>query len=203
LARGPRFRLDAEMIRDAALASSGALVHKLGGPSVYPPQPASVTALAYGSTPWPTSTGEDRYRRSLYTFAKRTAHFAAFTAFDAPSGENCTAIRDRSNTPLQALTLLNDEMYVELARRLASDTDLSQPPPEIATAIFRRILTRPPVDEEVALLVDFYETQFKRISAGELKASEIAATDNATPQQAAWTLVARAVMNLDEALTKQ
>jgi hypothetical protein len=202
LARGPRFRVDAEMIRDAMLSAAGVLSPKVGGPSVYPPQPASVTALAYGNTAWPTSQGEDRYRRSLYTFSKRTAPFAAFSVFDAPSGENCTAQRDRSNTPLQSLTLLNDEMYVELARLLVKKIDLTQPAEQTAAAIFRRVLTRPPADDELALLLDFYRTQQARLAAGELKAEEIASEKGASPEQAAWVLVARAVMNLDEAVTK-
>ncbi len=119
LARASRVRVDAETVRDLLLKASGLLSSKVGGPSVYPPQPASVTALAYGATPWESSTGEDRYRRSLYTFSKRTAPFAAYDVFDAPTGEMCTPRRDRSNTPLQALTLLNDEMYQEMARALA------------------------------------------------------------------------------------
>ncbi len=119
LARGPRYRLDAEIIRDTMLFACKLLSQKMGGPGIYPPQPASVTALAYGETPWNASDGEDRYRRSIYTFSKRTAPFAAYTVFDATSGESCTARRDRSNTPLQALTLLNDAMYLEMSRDLA------------------------------------------------------------------------------------
>ncbi len=119
LARGPRQRVNAETVRDIMLRISGLLTPKLYGQSVYPPQPDSVSALAYGGASWPVSTGEDRYRRSLYTFSKRTAPFAAFTVFDAPTGETCIARRNRSNTPLQALTLLNDEMYLEMSRALA------------------------------------------------------------------------------------
>ena len=105
------------------LKASGKLSPKMYGPSVYPPQPASVTAVAYGATKWNVSKGEDRYRRSLYTFSKRTAPFAAFTTFDASSGEGCIARRNRSNTPLQALTLLNDAMFVELAQHLALEAE--------------------------------------------------------------------------------
>ncbi len=119
LARGPRFRMSGEMIRDMVLASSGLLSRKLGGPSVHPPQPSSVTAAAYGGARWKASQGESRYRRSLYTFMKRTAPFAAYLAFDGPTGEQCLPRRDRSNTPIQALTLLNDEMFIEAARALA------------------------------------------------------------------------------------
>ena len=119
LARGPRLRLEAELLRDAALEASGLLSHKVGGPSVFPPQPASVTAEgAYGALGWKPSEGLDRYRRGLYTFSKRTAPFAMFTTFDAPSGEACVARREPSNTPLQALTLLNDAALIECAQAL-------------------------------------------------------------------------------------
>ena len=144
LARGSRFRLDAEMLRDAALNSAGLLSEKLGGPSVFPPQPASVTTEgAYGSLAWNTSTGEDRYRRSLYTYAKRTAPFAMYNTFDAPSGEACVARREVSNSPLQALTLLNDTVLMEAAQTLGklaaaeSGADESR-----ATILFRRCLIR-------------------------------------------------------------
>ncbi|MCB1235818.1 MAG: DUF1553 domain-containing protein, partial [Verrucomicrobiae bacterium] len=121
LARGPRFRLEGEIVRDAALRAAGLLSPKIGGPSVYPPQPRSVVAVAYSAPKWDPSPGEDRHRRSLYTFAKRTAPFAAYLTFDGPTGESCIARRDRSNTPLQALTLLNDEMFLEAARALAKN----------------------------------------------------------------------------------
>ncbi|RYD17762.1 MAG: DUF1553 domain-containing protein, partial [Verrucomicrobiaceae bacterium] len=118
LARGPRLRIEAEMIRDLALSASGLLSEKLYGPSVRPPQPASVTEGAYGGMSWKVSEGEDRYRRGLYTFAKRSAPFASFMTFDAPTGEACVARREVSNTPLQSLVLLNDEVFVETARAL-------------------------------------------------------------------------------------
>ena len=147
----PYRRFDAERIRDAFLSASGLLTRKVGGPSVYPPQPAEVMKMAYGNSPWPTSTGADRNRRSLYTFSKRTAPFAAFTTFDAPSGELCVARRDRSTTPLQALTLLNDAMYIEIARGLAdqavrdvANKTRSAQPRSIAERLFRRLLVREP-----------------------------------------------------------
>ncbi len=215
LARGPRFRVDAETIRDLLLSASGLLSKKMYGPSVYPPQPASVTALAYGNMKWPVSTGEDRYRRSLYTFSKRTAPFAAFTTFDAPTGETCTVRRDRSNTPLQALTLLNDEMYLEMAVALARMTvnenrDENVSKEELARQrarfLFRRLLTRPPSERELELLVHFYQSQLHRLGQSELKAAEIldekeASNEPASNELAAWELVARAVMNLDETIT--
>ncbi|MEQ2009535.1 MAG: PSD1 and planctomycete cytochrome C domain-containing protein, partial [Limisphaerales bacterium] len=119
LSRFPRARLDAELIRDSVLRASGQLSPKIGGPSVYPPQPASVTSEGvYGGKSWNESTGEDRYRRGLYTFAKRSAPYAMFNTFDGPSGEACVARRDVSNTPLQALTLLNDTVILEAAQAL-------------------------------------------------------------------------------------
>jgi hypothetical protein len=222
LARGPRYRVDAELVRDMMLTASGRLSAKMFGPSVYPPQPASVTELSYGNMKWEVSPGEDRYRRSLYTFSKRTAPFAAYTVFDGPTGENCVPRRNRSNTPLQALTLLNDEMYFELARAVAefriSNKELpvskEERPGERflrvltrAVGIFRRVLTRPPSDREIAMLLEYQAAQQKRLEAGELNAKLILGVDEGEAAQlaerAAWAMVARAVMNLDEAITKQ
>ncbi|MBX3437527.1 MAG: DUF1553 domain-containing protein, partial [Planctomycetaceae bacterium] len=204
LARGPRFRMNAEVVRDALLKSSGLLSPKMYGPSVYPPQPASVAALAYGEDAWTPSEGEDRYRRSLYTFSKRTAPFAAYTVFDAPTGESCIARRNRSNTPLQSLTLLNDEMYLEMARALArtSPRHPEGTSEQHATAIFRRLLTRPPQPQEIEAILSFYREQQKRLENGELNIAVIAGSDDASAADAAWILVARALMNLDEAITK-
>ncbi len=162
-----------------------------------------MTAVAYGSPPWPAAEGEDRYRRSLYTFAKRTTPFAAYAVFDAPSGENCLARRDRSNTPLQALTLLNDAMYLELARHLARlATTQCTAPQETAELIFRRLLTRPPGTEELQEILQFQRAQEARLRAGELKAAEIVGAEDASAELAAWTMVARVLMNLDETITK-
>jgi len=205
LGRGPRFRVDAEVVRDTMLRASGLLSTERGGPGVYPPQPSSVTELAYGATKWNPSTGEARYRRSLYTFTKRTTPFAAYAVFDAPSGEVCQARRDRGNTPLQALTLLNDAMFVEMAQALARSVCESQSSDETqrATAIFRRLLTRPPSDSELTVLLEFRAAQLKRIEAGELDAAAITGLEQGEPELASWVMVARAVMNLDEAITKQ
>jgi len=213
LARGPRYRVDAETVRDIMLTASGLLSRKIGGPSVYPPQPAGVTDLAYGNTDWPTSTGDDRFRRSLYTFSKRTAPFAAYTTFDGPTGENCTARRDRSNTPLQSLTLLNDEMFLELARGLArrvldeldESNELEPAPRDTArvTAIFRHVLTRLPSEPEREALLQYYHAQHQRLAAGELDVVKIGGAEDASIEMAAWVMTARAVMNLDESITKE
>ena len=203
LARGPRHRLDAELVRDAALAASGLLVERLGGPPVMPPQPGSVVALAYGGFKWTPAVGPDRYRRSVYTFGKRTAPFAAYAVFDAPSGERCAAGRGRSNTPLQALTLLNDGMFLEYARGLARRVVAeAATPADRADALFASVLTRPPSDAERTAIVAFAAAQRARATAGELDAAEVA-HGPADAELAAWTLTARAVLNLDEAVTKE
>ena len=206
LSRAPRFRLEAELVRDSALAASGLLSEKLGGPSVFPPQPPSVTTEgAYGALAWKASTGEDRYRRSLYTYSKRTAPFAMYNTFDGPTGEECVARREVSNTPLQALALLNDAVFVEAAQAMGRKAaGLKESDSERATLIFRRCMTRPPEEDEVAMLVDFARRQRERLQSGELDAAKIAGDGKGDPvQRAVWTAVARAVMNLDEAVTKQ
>ena len=204
LARGPGVRLEAEIIRDAALRASGLLSAKMGGPSVYPVQPAGVTEVAYGGSGWPTSSGEDRYRRSLYTFMKRTAPFAMFNTFDAPTGESCVARRDVSNTPLQALTLLNDVFFVEVSQAMGKMLAAREGSVEERIRhAFRRCLTRTPSKDEVAMLVKFFEMQKQRFASGELDAKLIAGegSDNVA-ERAAWTALARAILNLDEMITK-
>ena len=200
LARGPRFRVEAESVRDSLLSVSGLLGRKLGGPSVFPPQPANVTTEGtYGQLAWKVSEGLDRNRRSLYTFAKRTAPFAMFTTFDAPSGEACVCRREVSNTPLQALTLLNDSIFTEASQALGRQVgSYSGSDDARLTELFRRCLTRPPTDEEVALLNRFLKTQRERLAAKELDAAKLGGTG----EEAAWSLVARALLNLDEAVTK-
>lgn len=206
LARGPRNRIDAELIRDYDLVASGLFSPKVGGPSVYPPQPSGVSAEgAYGTLEWKTSVGADRYRRGLYTFSKRTTPYAMTSTFDGPSGESCLARRERSNTPLQALTLLNDEVFMECARALGKLTaEQSGDVNALVEQVFRRCLVRPPSEQERAKLVAFYQAQLGRFSKGDLKAEEIAGENKSAKlnEQAAWTTVARAVMNLDEAITK-
>ena len=205
LARGPRFRLDAEMVRDSALAAAGLLVEELGGPPVYPPQPAGVTAAAYGNVQWTPSVGRDRVRRSLYTFTKRTAPFAAFAVFDAPSGEQCVVARGRSDTPLQSLTLLNDAMFLETARALgtaavkefAGDRDR-------AAAVLRRAFTRPATAAEVDAVAAFAADQRSRFRGGDLDPAALlhGPPGGDAADLAAWTLAARAVLNADGALVK-
>jgi hypothetical protein len=203
LSRGQRLRLEAELIRDAALVSSGLISPQMHGEPVRPPQPDGVTEAAYGSPKWNASEGNDRYRRSVYTFIKRTAPFAMFGVFDAPSGEACTAKRDVSNTALQSLTLLNDVMFLEAAQALGRElAEVEGSDEERSTRAFRRVLTRPPNGEERARLVTFIKTQRDRFTNDDLDAKQFLGTDDATAEQAVWTALARALMSLDEATTR-
>jgi hypothetical protein len=210
----PRVRLEAEQVRDNLLHVSGLLSTKIGGASVFPPQPPGITSEgAYGPLVWTVSAGEDRYRRGLYTFAKRTAPYAMFATFDGPSGEACLARREVSNTPLQALTMLNNAALLEAAQALGSEFARFPRPlgegrgegvSDRVAALFRRCLTRRPTDSELKLLINYYNSQRKRLVAKELDADTIAGPgDGDAMERAAWTLVARAVLNLDEAITKE
>lgn len=217
LARGPRVRLEAEVIRDALLKASGLLSSKMYGPGVRPPQPAGVTEVAFGKPAWAVSEGEDRYRRGIYTFRKRTAPFAFTTTFDGPTGESCIARRDISNSPLQALTLLNDPMFLEIARALgrrvhaASEDDQGR-----LQNLGMRLLSREFTAAERETLLGYLQAQRQRLATGSLSAAELMGEEkseedsNPTPKQteplreeAAWMLVARAAMNLDEAIVKR
>jgi hypothetical protein len=211
-ARGPRHRLDAEMIRDGMLQAAGTLSAKMGGPGVYPPQPASITTEGtYGPLTWTASTGEDRYRRSLYTFAKRTAPFAQALTFDAPSGEACVAKRDRSNSPLQALLLLNDPAFLEAARGLADSLLLrSEGEPGVIAFAFARVLSRPPTAEELADLTGFVQRQRERFEKNPEQARALLGLDakanvqqSVLVQRAAYTALGRLLFNLDEAVVKR
>jgi hypothetical protein len=214
LARGPRFRPDAEVVRDVVLAVSGLLTEKLGGPSVYPPVPQNVLDFNYTKINWPTATGPDRYRRSLYTFRRRSMPDPALANFDAPTGDLSCARRLRSNTPLAALTGLNEPVFVEAARALALRTLREAGGDDAARvewAFFLCTLRLPTADEKREL-VAFLEAQRQRLADGWLDAREIATGDpdtlpnlpaGTTPQDAAaWTLVARVLLNLDETVTK-
>ncbi len=206
ITRGPRYRVEAEAVRDLALRASGLLAAKIGGPSVFPPQvPGITTEGAYGPLQWKVSEGPDRFRRSLYTFAKRTAPFAMATTFDGPTGEACLARRDRSNTPLQALTLLNDEIFMDCARALGRwAAAQSRPSDAVVEEMFRRCLTRPPSSSEKAKLVQFYEAQLERFSKGDLKPADLAGDDKGEKlnERASWTALARVLLNLDETISK-
>jgi hypothetical protein len=212
LARGPRFRMEAEMVRDSVLAASGLLSPKVGGPSVFPPQPDGIWDIPYSSEKWTPSDGEDRYRRGLYVFIRRSATYPSFMTFDATSREHTTVRRVRTNTPLQALTTLNDEAYFEAARALAARVLREAPASSSidaarATYAFRLVATRTPKPAEVDRILASYRRQLERFqndaaaAAKTIKGFEVANAGAA--QQAAWTLVANALLNLDEVLTKE
>jgi hypothetical protein len=213
LARGPRMRVEAETVRDIALAASGLLNEKIGGPSVYPPQPPGVSELSYGAMTWPTSEGPDRYRRGLYTYLKRTAPYPGLIVFDGPTSELVCARRIRSNTPLQALTTLNDTVFVEAAqamgRRVVEQIQTDDPEARIRQ-IFRLCVARAPDPSELTRIKAFYETQVKRFRDKQADPAPVALRDPKVipsgmdlPEVAAWTMVARTVMNLDETVTKE
>ena len=208
LARGPRFRLDAETIRDAALLASGLLDARVGGPSVFPVQPEGIWANPYdgSSVKWTTSAGTDIYRRSLYTFLRRTAPYPMMTTFDAPSREFCTVRRVRTNTPLQALNLLNDEALFDMARALAERMRGDQDG-GVAARLgygFRRCLTRAPSTAELARLERLYHEQLEIYRHDPAAARQVAKGMAGDPAEAAaLTMVANVLLNLDEMLTKE
>jgi uncharacterized protein DUF1549/uncharacterized protein DUF1553/cytochrome c len=208
LGRGPRFRMEAEMIRDVTLAASGLLSRKLGGPSVFPLQPEGVWKSPYSSEKWTVSNGEDRFRRSLYTFVRRSSPHPAMMTFDATSREYCAVRRVRTNTPLQALTTLNDEAAMEAARALAKrmiEEGGGDPRTRIVYG-FRVCLTRTPNEKEVERLTALYQQQLSNFAANVAEAGKIA-SNHSTPataaEFAAWTMVSNVLLNLDETLTKE
>jgi hypothetical protein len=205
LARGPRVRMEAEMIRDAALAASGLLSPKMHGPSVFPLQPEGIWNQPYSSDKWTTSAGEDRYRRSLYTFWRRTSPYPAFTTFDATSRELCTVRRVRTDTPLQALTLLNDPASFEAARALAKRmAGVGGSPAAKASFGVKLVLSREATAREVDRLVAAYDQELKHYRARTDAATLVTAERDEDPAElSAWAIVANVLLNLDEAVTKE
>lgn len=210
LARGPRFRLSAEIIRDNALAAAGLLTNEIGGPPVYPPQPAGVWRHVGRNEPkYATSQGTDRFRRGIYTIWRRSAPYPAFTNFDAPDRASCVVKRPRTNTPLQALTLMNDPAYIEmavaLAERILSDhSDMSDE--QRAAYGFRLCVARSPQPHETAHLLQVYQREYARL-VEDPKAVETLLgkhpTNRLEPAKlAAWFYVANVLLNLDETITK-
>ena len=210
--RGPRYRLEAEMVRDQALALSGLLSLKTHGPSVFPPQPAGLWQAAFnGERTWTTSSGEDKFRRGLYTLWRRTVPYPSMATFDAPSRELCTVRRIRTNTPLQAFVTLNDPVYVEaaqaLARRIVGEGGASTL--ERARFALRLCLARPPREDQVQQLVTLYDQELAHYQK-DLKSAEQLATDPLGPlpkemdpaELAAWTVIGNVLLNLDGVLTK-
>jgi len=215
LSRGSRFRLPAETIRDQALAVSGLLSLKMGGPPVMPPQPEGLWRSTYNTKTWVDATGEDRFRRGLYTFLKRTTPYPSFITFDAGSGEICQVRRIRTNTPLQALVILNDPVYLEaagaLAGRMATTAagERLTDPAAVAARGLELALVRPLRAGEAEPLVRLERDararfQGDRAAADALVAAAAATVpDGATSADvAARVVVASAILNLDEFLTR-
>jgi hypothetical protein len=216
LARGPRLRVEAEIVRDIAMAASGLLNRNLGGPSVMPPAPAFLfqPPASYGPKIWNEETGPDRYRRAIYTFRYRSLPYPVLQTFDAPNGDFSCVQRLRSNTPLQALASLNETLFLEAAQSLArravehGDTDA-----ERIEYAFRSCVTRRPESDELNELTELLARQKSYIGQGWINPSELAIgkseapkklPNKATPTElAAYTVVARVLLNLDETITKE
>ncbi len=242
LGRQSRLRVEAEIVRDAALTASGLLSRKIGGPSVHPPQPAGVYDFTQNKQAWNESKGDDRYRRGMYTFFFRSAPYPLLTTFDVPNMTQTCIARLRSNTPLQALTVANDATMFELAQGLAmrvlaeegpspgargqgpetekgvatgrlqvarpaAPNEIARPDQARIAHLFRLCLTRPPAEKEAARLLDYLKLQRERFTADAASAKLVAPVKRPAgvtdAEAAAWTAVARALMNLDEFITRE
>jgi hypothetical protein len=209
LARGPRFRLTAEAIRDSALHSAGLLSDLIGGPSVFPPEPPGVEKLAYSKSSWPTSKGEARHRRSMYTYWKRTSPYATGMTFDMPTREEACVRRSRTNTPLQALTLLNDTVFTEIAQALGKRVlNHKGSVNEKIDFLFLSTISRYPDKVEQKTIRDFFkkqkndlqkEAETARAIGGALS---VLTTTDELPELAAWVAVSRIMLNLDEMIVR-
>jgi hypothetical protein len=217
LARGPRFRVEGEIVRDLALSVSGLLNEEVGGRSVMPPAPAFLfqPPASYAPFPWIDESGPEKYRRAVYTFRRRSTPYPVLQTFDVPNGESACVRRLRSNSPLQALASLNEPIFVECAQALAKhaitqggNTDQSR-----LNYAFRRVLSRTPTEGEVSDLRSLLDKERKRIASGELNSGEIATgttqpavdlpADVKPDELAAYTVVSRVLLSLDETITKE
>jgi hypothetical protein len=217
LARGPRFRVEGEIVRDIALSASGLLNPKIGGRSVMPPAPAFLflPPASYAPFPWKDEEGSEKYRRALYTFRRRSTPYPALQSFDVPNADVACVRRMRSNSPLQALTSLNEPVFVECAQALArkSLADGGHTDGDRVVYAFRRVLSREPEKGELAELVALLKKERERIEQDGLNPGEIATGNSETskdlsrdisPRQlAAYTVLARVLLNLDETITKE
>ncbi len=222
LERGPRFRVDAEVVRDVALAVSGLLNLEMGGPSVFPPAPDFLfqPPTSYSLKRWNYDTGPEKYRRAVYTFRFRSVPYPVLQNFDAPTGDVACPRRGRSNTPLQALTTLNEELFLDCARSLAAKivTEGGDSDSERLSYAVRRCLAREPLAAERAVLQDFLNQQRQRFASNSVDPGPLVSgaetpkesptvtklPGNTSPAElAAWTALARIVLNLDETITKE
>jgi hypothetical protein len=209
--------VDGELVRDIDLSASGLLNPRVGGPSVFPPAPnfLFLPPASYGPKPWKESAGDDRYRRALYTFRYRSVPYPMLEVFDSPNGDTSCVRRARSNTPLQALTLLNEPISLESARALAEQALLhgGGTDEQRLNYAFRRCLARKPGSRESTELLAFLRKETGRFSDGELNSWDILGGNPAlasllppsmTPAQlAGWTALSRVLLNLDETITKE
>ena len=210
-ARQSRLRLDAELIRDTGLAASGLLSHKMGGPGVHPPQPDGVFDFTQDKKPWNTAVGPDRYRRGIYTYLWRSSPYPAMTVFDFPDANVSCTRRNRSNTPLQSLTLANDESFVEMAQGLASRVIQESPTGSKLEAqiqfAFRACLARDPRPVEMDRLVKLYRSQYAafgdNLKAAEKLTPPLFNLPTTVQEFAAWTALSRVLLNLDEFITRE
>ncbi|MEO8225417.1 MAG: DUF1553 domain-containing protein, partial [Gammaproteobacteria bacterium] len=209
LARGPRYRLNAEQIRDQALFVSGLLSDEMFGPSVMPPQPEGIWQRPYNDTKWVT-TARDRYRRGLYTFWRRTAPYPSMVTFDSPSREFCVSRRVRTNTPLQALVTLNDPVFVEAAQALARRMLDGQPAKSDAASVdaylergYREALQRVPDEATLKVLRRLYADALVQYTQHREERDAMAGRHSQGPAEAALAIVANAILNLDAFVTKE
>jgi hypothetical protein len=210
LGKQSRIRLDAEIVRDVTLSASGKLSHKIGGPSVHPPQPEGVYAFTQNRKNWQTASGESRFRRTMYTMFYRSAPYPTLTTFDSPDFQSVCTRRVRSNTPLQALTMGNDPALFELAQgfaeRILDETAARDQDARIERAFLIAYARRPTSDER-AVAGEFVDTQRMAYLENSAGARELASGTDLTPQQAAqraaWTALARALINTDEFITRE
>jgi hypothetical protein len=204
LARAPRLRLSAEQIRDQALAISGLLSTKMFGRSVMPYQPAGVWMTVYNGEKWKNSQGEDRYRRSVYTYAKRTSPYPEMMMFDGSSREVCVSRRIRTNTPLQALVTLNDSSFVVAARHFAVKmrAEGSDASAQIRNG-YRRLLLQDIPDAKLRIFSTLYSESLAEYRREAQKAKTLTASADGSPELAAMTVVANAMLNLDEVIMRE
>jgi mono/diheme cytochrome c family protein len=202
LARQSRIRVNAELVRDVCLAASGLLSEKVGGPSVFPPQPDGVYKFTQIDKGWKPSPGDDRYRRGMYTYFWRSAPHPQLVTFDAPDASVTCTRRSRSNTPLQALTLLNDAGFYEYAQALGGRIVREEPGDDAAKLrhAFRLCLAREPSERELSRLASFLARQRSDFAA---RPDEAKAISPAAPERAPWVTVARVLLNLDEFITRE
>jgi mono/diheme cytochrome c family protein len=211
LARGSRFRVEGEVVRDITLAAAGLLNTKIGGPAVYPAAPEFLflPPNSYGPKIWKEEKGDDRYRRAVYTHRYRSVPYPMLSNFDTPNGDVACVRRSRSNTPLQALTALNEPMFLEAARALALKTlrEGGKNDAQRVDFAFRRVASRKPMPEERTILLALLEKQTQRFTSGSLNAEDLLGGDPPAGVPAAtaagWTAVARVLLNLDETITKE